>query len=57
MVERGSGTHPRCLFYGGTVIIEQPHFQSSLLPIPRKQERERETLVGSDHVSPEQNLF
>ena len=58
MIERTSGTQPRCLSYGGTVIIQQPH--GSLLPIPSKQERERErekeTLVGSGHVSPEQNL-
>ena len=61
MSERTSGTHPRCLFYGGTVIKEQPLSQGSLLPIPSKQERERErerdTLVGSGHVSPEENLF
>ena len=42
MSERTSGTHPRCLFYGGTVIKEQPLSQGSLLPIPSKQERERE---------------
>ena len=56
MIERTSGTQPRCLSYGGTVIILQPH--GSLLPIPSKQEREREkeTLVGSGHESPEQNL-
>ena len=55
MTERTSGTQPRCLSYGGTVIIQQPH--GSLLPIPSKQDREREeTLVGSGHVSPEQNL-
>ena len=40
MIERTSGTQPRCLSYGGTVIIQQPH--GSLLPIPSKQERERE---------------
>lgn len=44
MIERTSGTQPRCLSYGGTVIILQPH--SSLLPIPRKQERERERDPG-----------
>ena len=42
MIERTSGTHPRCLSYGGTVIIQQPHFHGFLLPIPSKQERERE---------------
>ena len=54
MIERTSGTQPKCLSYGGTVIILQPH--GSLLPIPSKQEREKETLVGSGHESPEQNL-
>ena len=42
MIERTSGTHPRCLSYGGTVIIQQPHYHGFLLPIPSKQERERE---------------
>ena len=44
MIERTSGTQPRCLSYGGTVIILQPH--GSLLPIPSKQERERERDPG-----------
>ena len=44
MIERTSGTQPRCLSYGGTVIIQQPH--GSLLPIPSKQERERERDPG-----------
>ena len=37
----------RCQF------ANQPHSQRSLLPVPT--ERERETLVRSGHVAPEQN--
>ena len=37
----------RCQF------ANQPHSQCSLLPVPT--ERERETLVGSGLVAPEQN--
>ena len=33
----------------------EPHSLGSLLPIPTEHERERETLVGSGHVAPEQN--
>ena len=29
--------------------------QGSLVPVPTKQEKERETLVGSGHMAPEQN--
>ena len=32
----------------------QPRSQGSLLPVPTERERERETLVGSGHVVPEQ---
>ena len=40
-------------FINQTITKFQPRSQSSLLPVP--EERERETLVGSGHVVPEQN--
>ena len=52
-IETGAWKSKKNLLKNRYQFANQPHSQRSLLPVPTEQERE--TLLGSGHVAPEQN--